>query len=76
MNAVLYFFTKYLFLPLGIAAAMYVLVHFQLLLLHKLIDMGLTHRKRTRINIIAFFSTFFAVIALILVRDYLGGNIG
>lgn len=74
MNSLLLFLTKYLFLPLGIAAVMYVLVHFQLLLMHKLLDFGLTHRKRTRINIMTFFSVFFAVILLMLIRDYLAAG--
>lgn len=71
MNAMLFFLLKYLLLPLGVAAVMYVLVHFQLLLLNRLLDMGLTHRKRTRINIMTFISVFFAVVALVLIRDYL-----
>lgn len=76
MNPILFFLTKYLFLPLGIAAVMYVLVHLQFLVLHKLLDLGLTHRKRTKINIITFFSTFFAVILLVIVVDYLNASTG
>jgi len=76
MNAALFFLVKYFFLPLGSAAAMYMLIHLQLLLLHKVLDFGLTHQRRTRINIAVFFSTFFVVLLLILIRDYLGGNLG
>lgn len=71
MSTFLIFLLKYFLMPLGIAAVMYVFVHLQLLLLHKVLDLGLTHAKRTRINILAFFSTFFAVIVLVMIRDCL-----
>lgn len=75
MNPALFFLFKYLFLPLGSAAVMHIIVHFQLLLLHKVLDFGLTHQRRTRINLAVFFSTFFVVLSLILITDYLKGNL-
>jgi len=76
MNQAMLYLVKYLLLPLGVAALMYVLVHFQLLLMHKLVDLGLTHQKRTRLNLIAFFSTFVAVIILVILNDWLKAQAG
>jgi len=60
---------RYLLLPLGIAVAMYILVHFQLLLLNKLLDFGITHQRRTKINLMTFFVSFFVVLALVALND-------
>ena len=76
MNQLLFYLIKYFLLPLGIATIIYIVVHFQLLLLHKVLDLGLTHRKRTEINLIVFFSTFFIVLLLILAADYIKAKAG
>lgn len=67
------FLEGYLLLPLGVAVATYVVVHFQLLLLNRLLDLGLTHGRRTRINIMTFFVSFFAVLVLVMAKGYAGG---
>jgi len=70
LNALL----KYLVAPFLVAAVMYILVHFQLLIIHKLLGVEhLTHKKRTAMNLITFFSVFFAVLALVILNDYLVG---
>ncbi|MFO8016193.1 MAG: hypothetical protein R6U32_03750 [Candidatus Woesearchaeota archaeon] len=76
MNQVIYAVIKYILIPAGTAGVMYVLVHLQFLLLHKLVDLDMSHKTRTKLNIVTFFSVMGAVFVLILVRDYLGWKAG
>ena len=61
---------KFFAAPLAVAVIMYVLVHLQLLFLHKLLNVELSHKIRSRICIATFISSFLAVILLVVLKEY------
>lgn len=63
---------KFLVMPLVIASIMYVLIHVQLLFLHKFLRVDLPHSLRTKICIATFVVSFFVVILLVVFGIYVG----
>lgn len=65
------FILKYIGMPLAVAVIMYVIVHLQFLILHKLLRVDLSHKTRTSIGIIGFIFFFLAAFLLVCFNEYL-----
>ncbi|MBU0536206.1 MAG: hypothetical protein KKE20_04535 [Nanoarchaeota archaeon] len=62
---------QFLVIPSALAIIMYLLVHFQLLLFHKLLKVDLSDNLRKRICITTSISSFVAAIILIFINNYM-----
>ncbi len=69
VNVILAYFA----IPLLIAVLAYVLLHFQLILLNKLMDFHIHRGVRLKISVAAFLGTFIGVLCLSILRGVYNG---
>jgi len=58
----------YIGMSLGFALIMYILVHFELLLMNKLINTEVSHQLRIRLCVVSFIATFIVSMLIAYLR--------
>jgi len=63
----------YFIIPLGVAIFAYILLHFQLIFLGKMMDFKFHRSTRLKISVAAFLGTFIGVLCLSILRGVYNG---